>query len=86
MQRGCAGAALGSCVAEHVPSPLSRCVATDRLWELADETRDVTLQLHSPDLFCNPSVSGAESGGRPRIRLGLATAQLILIKSLQRQG
>lgn len=55
------------------------------LWELVDEICDVTLQLRSPDL-CNPSVSGAESGRRPRIRLGLVTAQLILIKSLQQQG
>lgn len=45
----------------------NRCGATDALWELVDET--VTSPCNcTPDLFCNPSVSGAESGGRPRIR------------------
>lgn len=54
--------------AARAPLPVNRRVARNALWELVDETGDVTLQLHCGHLFCNPSVSGAESGERPRIR------------------
>lgn len=46
MQAGCA--VQWSCVAAHVRRrQLIVGVATDPLWELVDETRDVSLQLHS---------------------------------------